>query len=843
MAWKSTAGAWAIGTEAAVKSAAIVGAALLMASAAWSQAYQLDESGLNVAPEHWPAWNFPLGSLDFSAEGVRPAFVREQVNASLDAGAFTYGDKGQGGIRNAGTDLAGAVNILDGREDTFWEPDLADPLDKWWVEIDLGRLVWAQRVVVKFAAEGQGDPFLQFKVLTATGDPAFLQSESFSYLPAGHSEGLNKSQRVYDFELQPTRKVDPEVSGRLVQFLQVVATASDLGQAEQISAVRWNSLPEQERGDVLYFRRESNGVLRQVDRAAYEAIAAEWQGPVEYYRREKPRLTEVEVWTMGDNISLGALDRGGEIIGYGNLGAEKLTVDGEWGSFWSVEVGFSGNDPAVVFQDPHRNIYFDLGTWYWVNRAAIVFGDRYSQAFPNYEIALSDGSRAPDGSLSYVALTARGLDGGEGTVHRSILFQDNVFPLTKARYFRMNYTLVRGSARPAIREIQLYGRGFLPEVSLASEPIELGRAARMLSSVQWTANAPPGTQVRVRTRSGNQLDQHIRYFSNTGQEVNEAKYRKLLSFQRGDSTVTIIPGADWSPWSAPYAVPGAPITSPSPRRYVMIEATLRSDDPDAAVLLRSLRLALDAPLASQILGEIAPNKTTQRGQPQTLTLTLRPAFQDGNSGFDQVLVELPPGAKMDLIDGAVGAKQYGRDQLERLPTGPDSLWVRLPALVVPGQDLVSLRFSATLYLVSNAFAVQVGRGQGADSVWQRVDAGRGLTVFTPFTKAVLGEVAASSNPFTPNGDGINDVVELAFSVFQVHGAKALILEVYSLDGQTVQRIEQAAATAAGVQRLTWDGRDRQGRLLPPGLYVCRVGVEVDTEGEQTTSTKLVASVY
>ncbi|MCE2449839.1 MAG: hypothetical protein J4F35_16110 [Candidatus Latescibacteria bacterium] len=445
--------------------------------------------------------------------------------------------------------------------------------------------------------------------------------------------------------------------------------------------------------------------------------------------------------------------------------------------------------------------------------------------------------------MSYVALTARGLEGGEGTEHRNILFQDNVFPLTKARYFRMNYTLVRGSARPAIREIQLYGRGFLPEVSLTSEPIELGRAARILSSIQWTATAPLGTQVRVRTRSGNQLDQNIRYFSNTGQEVTEAKYRKLLSFQRGDSTVTIIPGSDWSPWSLPYTTTGAPITSPSPRRYVMIEATLRSDDPDVAALLRSLRLALDAPLASQILGEIAPNRASQRGQPQTFTLLLRPAFQDGNSGFDQVLVELPPGAEMDLIDGAVGEEQYGRDQLERLPTGPDSLWVRLPAPVAQGQDVVSLRFSGALYLVSNAFEVQVGRGP----VWQRVDGGvnggRGLTVFTPFTKAVLGEVAASSNPFTPNGDGINDVVELVFPVFQVQGAKALILEVYGLDGQSVQRIEQAAAIAAGVQRLTWDGRDRQGRLLPPGLYLCRVGVEVDAEGEQTKSTKLVASVY
>lgn len=109
MEWKSTAGAWVIHTEAAMKSVAIVGTTLLTASAAWCQAYQLDEKGLNVAPEHWPEWGFPPGSLDFSDEGVRPAFVREQVNAALDASAFTYGDGVQGGIRSAGTDLVASV--------------------------------------------------------------------------------------------------------------------------------------------------------------------------------------------------------------------------------------------------------------------------------------------------------------------------------------------------------------------------------------------------------------------------------------------------------------------------------------------------------------------------------------------------------------------------------------------------------------------------------------------------------------------------------------------------------------------------------------------------------------
>ena len=101
-----------------------------------------------------------------------------------------------------------------------------------------------------------------------------------------------------------------------------------------------------------------------------------------------------------------------------------------------------------------------------------------------------------------------------------------------------------------------------------------------------------------------------------------------------------------------------------------------------------------------------------------------------------------------------------------------------------------------------------------------------------------------ANPFTPNGDGINDAVKFVFPVFKMPGQASLILEVYALDGSLVHRRAQPVAHAAGVQEVSWDGRDRDGVLLPPGLYICRVGPEVDAEsiGESTVAT-VVASVY
>lgn len=846
----------------------VVVCGLLIASTAWAQGYRLEEDRVSAAQDQLREWTFPQGSLSFGAEGVRPHLVRSQVNAVLDAGTFVHADGSAGGIRNAGTNAAQAAQSIDGREDTFWEPDLAAPLKDWWVEIDLGRAVWAKKIVVKFAGEEEGDPFLQFRVLTSNGQPAFSQSKALNYFVAGRSEGLNQTLRVFEFDLQPTSAADPGFAGDVIQFVQVSATASNLGRAEEISAARWDSLSAADRGEVLYFRREGSGYERQVDQAEYQSIADVGQrGPIRYYRREHPRLAEVEVWTAGDNISLGALGRGGKIQGYGSLGAEVLTVDGDYNTFWSAQVGLpsSGADPStIIVQDPERHLFFDLATWYWVNRVLSVYSKSgntgFSLPFPSYAVTLSDGSVAPDGSLVYTNLGGPGLGGGDA--RPSIFLEDNLFDLTKARYLRLDYRVIVAPTwlNADLAELQLYGRGFLPQVSLMSGLIEVGQNPRILSTINWDADTPPGTQVQIRTRTGNRVERQVRYFTKTGTEVNEKEYRKLLSFQRGDSLVASIPGSDWSNWSQFYPQSGAAIASPSPRRYALIRVDLLSDDPDQAATLRGLDLRLKEPLANQVLGEIAPQKIEHSGESETFTLFLKPDFQTNSLSFDQVLVELPPSAEAQVVEVAVGlegelaagrGRVYRRDEVERGGSGADSLWVQLPEKV-KAQEMVALRFSGMLYLASNAFAASVGLGAGADRVWQRVDAGEatalekgvGMTVQTPFAGRLLGAVEVSPNPFTPNGDGINDTVELVFPVFKVLGSKALVLEVYSLDGTLVRRQEKAVAHAAGLQRLSWDGRGRDGRLLPPGLYLCRVGLRVeDQSADQPLTAKLVASVY
>ena len=96
--------------------------------------------------------------------------MRKNVNAALDAHTFSL--VAQGGVE-AGSNQADARLLIDGDPGTSWGPDVENsPLKDWWVTLNLGRLVVVQKIVVRFAEEGMGDPLLQFKVLVWRHGPS-----------------------------------------------------------------------------------------------------------------------------------------------------------------------------------------------------------------------------------------------------------------------------------------------------------------------------------------------------------------------------------------------------------------------------------------------------------------------------------------------------------------------------------------------------------------------------------------------------------------------------------------------------------------------------------------------
>ena len=94
------------------------------------------------------------------------------------------------------------------------------------------------------------------------------------------------------------------------------------------------------------------------------------------------------------------------------------------------------------------------------------------------------------------------------------------------------------------------------------------------------------------------------------------------------------------------------------------------------------------------------------------------------------------------------------------------------------------------------------------------------------------QVQAVPNPFTPNGDGINDAIEFAFDLFLVLDQIEVAVEILDLSGRRVHRVGPVSRTA-GQTKLGWDGRDAAGHLLAPGLYLYRLQVAADQTSTET----------
>ena len=97
----------------------------------------------------------------------------------------------------------------------------------------------------------------------------------------------------------------------------------------------------------------------------------------------------------------------------------------------------------------------------------------------------------------------------------------------------------------------------------------------------------------------------------------------------------------------------------------------------------------------------------------------------------------------------------------------------------------------------------------------------------------------SPNPFTPNGDGVNDAAAWTFDVYLLTAATDISVTLFNLNGREIREI--GMASTAGELVVTWDGTDESGDLVPPGIYLYRLFVDSDTdESKEQLGTIAVA---
>ena len=475
---------------------------------------------------------------------------------------------------------------------------------------------------------------------------------------------------------------------------------------------------------------------------------------------------------------------------------------------------------------------------------------------------------------------------------------DLQLPLQYVRYVRV---ASRTTIDFEIDEIQVYGRGFVPLAQFISDLFDLGDLATW-GNLRWeedfVGNAHE-TQALISTRSGNDDTPFVYFRKVEGQDeetplaadgtaLTKKTYEALPDAEKGaikDDT------ENWSPWSAPYSAEegtteaGVLITSPGPRRYFQFRIRLTSEQLEAARSVNFVSFEYSQPpVAEMVTAEIFP-RSVEPGTPTVFTYAALADVREGtDTGFDTFEIATPVRIsaveEIEIVDSSgnvLASQEFGEDIGELLdawraagdPTAPllvkggfaiqaaedNRFLVRFPridkdqtVLKISFEGIV-LRFGTTFSgRASDSQATELSQlavsGNAANLGEGDVDALSDTAVQISLGGALIRELRVEPNPFTPNGDDVNDDVEISYNILKLTGKGAPVkVTIHDLSGKLVREViseDRASGHYGRDSDDVWDGRDDNGALVPPGIYLFRVDVASDADPESTAGYISVA---
>ena len=344
----------------------------------------------------------------------------------------------------------------------------------------------------------------------------------------------------------------------------------------------------------------------------------------------------------------------------------------------------------------------------------------------------------------------------------------------------------------------------------------------------------------------------------------------------------------WSFWSAPFKLEdalideslpesewqntGVQLPLPGGTRYIQFRVFFDSAQHSAA-LLDFIEFDYDAPLVSGgIVAEIFPPFVTL-AEETAFRYFVRPFFKTGEAtSFNRIEIAVPSAdthidaLRFDGQDWAEIAAGTGPDPLsdvhpirlapaegrsdslgqfaQRLTsdplTGSSKLHIKLPTMGAEhfqlGQN-IEIVFRSKLFRGSEEFTSTVWNdqiGNGVEFIPQPTEDGDATPDIATNARLVVADEINQliespdiiPNPFTPNGDGINDEVTFSFNLVRLLEPVNVQVNIYDLSGRSIAQIHTGGSNASNV-RIKWDGRESHGQLAPPGIYLYRLIADSD----------------
>lgn len=564
------------------------------------------------------------------------------------------------------------------------------------------------------------------------------------------------------------------------------------------------------------------------------------------------------------NIARSSVGRGGGpyvrvsgVASYAVTEEAKTMVDANPATFreWvatatSDEEKFSGR--AVI---QTNRVTVDLGGLFFVNRVRLFTPAGQSGHYPDKldVLANAKGVQVLDDVSGYGA--AVGV--GERVYRLSENVHDTIdvsFPLALARSVTLLLTRISAKA-VTIAEAEIYGEGYINGAAYASPFIDL-KAPAIWGDLKWGGTKEGEARVWIQSRAGKDLEPNVYWrYTGRGTEISQLddKGKPLTAasyalLKPGEAAQVTYDTQNWSFWSAPYdfdAGSGTPVLSPGPNSVFQLRVDFHPTLNEAGQLQYVEFSATKPPLAEEVLGEIYPPEVTL-GEVAQFIYAIRPTVRNEHSGFDRVEITAPYGIRS--VDGLrIGgvAVDYTAD----LSADSTRLSIQLPYHLrqVDSGGVIEVLFHAPVLRYSTAFDGWVRDSERPLELAQRINPGDAaselssevLAVRTSFSDRLLSDLQVGPRVFSPNGDGINEAAIFTFNLLQLTDAVPLRLEIFDLGGHR-RRLLDAGRQQSGRFQFSWDGRDDEGGMVPPGLYLYRLGVEAQRGHSEESGTVAVA---
>ena len=427
---------------------------------------------------------------------------------------------------------------------------------------------------------------------------------------------------------------------------------------------------------------------------------------------------------------------------------------------------------------------------------------------------------------------------------------DFLFPTRAVEYVALT---VAAQEMWEVAEFEVYGEGYVPRAFYQSQVLDLG-ATSTLGPLRWTGFKDDEGYIEIRTRSGSDPDpdrywrftgrgDEQTFLDDEGQPLTRAAYQSL-SFGQGPIT----PDLDhWSDWSGGYSFAdslGTPMTSSGPQRFVQLQIAFATKDGQAGGLELVELLTSQPPISGPVVAEVWP-VAVEPGQVTSFVYALRPELGRETSGFNQLVLETS-GRFVGVDSVRINQERQTLGLSE--PLQDQRLVAALPRLgPADNQKVVELFFRAQSFHFGTWFHGAVFDSERPLEVGQRVEAGDALFqlegnqvwVGIQLGGGLLQQVGVKGPVLTPNGDGVNDVVTVEYTVLKLAQAGTVEVTVFDISGRRVRQLYRGQDRSGRYGRL-WDGRGADGRVVGPGLYVYRVRVAADQGWEQRSGLILVA---